>query len=59
MPERVLLIVDNLGVEWLTDWVIEVLFRVFNAQYTTTARMLVVGNVELGGISHPRLRSGS
>ena len=51
------LVVDDLGAERLTDWAAEVLFRVFNARYTTRAHTLVVSNVKPGDIPEPRLRS--
>jgi DNA replication protein DnaC len=51
------LVVDDLGAERLTDWAAEVLFRVFNARYTTRAHTLVVSNVRPADIPEPRLRS--
>jgi len=51
------LVVDDLGAERLTDWAAEVLFRVFNARYTTRAHTLVVSNVQPDDIPEPRLRS--
>lgn len=51
------LVVDDLGAERLTDWAAEVLFRVFNARYTTRAHTLVVSNVRPDDIPEPRLRS--
>jgi DNA replication protein DnaC len=51
------LVVDDLGAERLTDWAAEVLFRVFNARYTTRAHMLVVSNVRPDDIPELRLRS--
>jgi len=49
--------VDDLGAERLTDWATEVLFRIFNARYTTRAHTLVVSNVRPDDIPEPRLRS--
>lgn len=51
------LVVDDLGAERLTDWAAEVLFRVFNARYTTRAHTLLVSNVQPDDIPEPRLRS--
>ena len=51
------LVVDDLGAERLTDWAAEVLFRVFNVRYTTTAHTLVVSNMRPEELAEPRLRS--
>jgi DNA replication protein DnaC len=51
------LVVDDLGVERLTDWAAEVLFRVFNVRYTARAHTLVVSNVWPEEVPEPRLRS--
>jgi DNA replication protein DnaC len=55
--DRLWLVLDDLGAERLTDWATEVLFRVFNARYTTRAHTLVVSNVQPDDIPEPRLRS--
>lgn len=55
--DRPWLVVDDLGAERLTDWAAEVLFRVFNARYTTKAHTMVVSNVRTYNIPEARLRS--
>ncbi|MCP4540408.1 MAG: ATP-binding protein [Chloroflexi bacterium] len=51
------LVVDDLGAERLNDWAAEVMFRIFNARYSTCIPTLVVSNVCPNDISERRLRS--
>ena len=57
MAGQAWLVVDDLGAERLTDWAAEVLFRIFNARYTTRVPTLMVSNVQPSGVPEPRLRS--
>jgi DNA replication protein DnaC len=51
------LVVDDLGAERLNDWAAEVMFRIFNARYSTCIPTLVVSNVCPDDIAELRLRS--
>jgi DNA replication protein DnaC len=51
------LVVDDLGAERLNDWAAEVMFRIFNARYSTCIPTLVVSNVCSDDIAELRLRS--
>lgn len=51
------LVLDDLGAERLTDWVIEVWFRIFNTRYIARARTFAASKVERAKTGEPRLAS--